>query len=129
MRQTHVDLELGVLRRLTSRAQSAASRMTWRRAMQGRSTRTATIIRLLPRIVPGRTVSRAKSDGAWIICTELARSTTPVLVIGTRTPGRTIEDLLAPILVRVRLPDVVDVALLQKLEAQGLVRIVMPEAP
>jgi hypothetical protein len=115
--------ELAVLHRLVSRARSAASGVLWRQAGQRRATRTATLIRLLPRVVPGRRVARSKVALGWVISTE---PSVAVLTVGVRA-GRTVEELTAPVPVRVHRPDLVDLDLLARLHAAGLVHLEVEE--
>jgi hypothetical protein len=51
------------------------------------------------------------------------------MTIETRTPGRTLDDLAAPLVAHVLRPDLVDVHLLARLESQGLIRVVIAETP
>jgi hypothetical protein len=125
----YLDHELATLRHLVSRTRSAASRLLWRAATQKRTIRIATLVRLLPRIVPDRRISRSKVDGAWLVTIEHAAASIRVMSIQTRTPGRRVEDLTAPISVRIHSPDFVDLTLLEQLEATGLAKVEKMETP
>jgi hypothetical protein len=122
---THLDHELASLRSLASRVNSKATALGWRVAMQQRSTRVATLVRLLPRIVPGRSPVRVKTGAGWVVSV----GDVTVLTLETRTPGRSVDDLAAPFVVRLLHPDPVDGALLEQLESEGLIRVAAAKTP
>jgi DNA-binding LytR/AlgR family response regulator len=87
----------------------------------------ATLVRLLPRIVCGRPVSRQKLTGEWRVSLELADASVHVMTVGTRTAARTLRDLTEPLALRVHRADLVDTHLLERLESAGLVKITPTE--
>jgi hypothetical protein len=126
----HLDVELDALRRMARRTRSAVSQLSWRRAVQGRANRVSTILWLLERVAPGRTVRRVKVKGAWCLTVEdVPNISTLVLVLDTGIGARTLAELKTPPMVRVHRRELVDDELLARLEAAGLVRIVPAETP
>lgn len=64
------------------------------------------MLRMLPRIMPGPALMRAKKNGAWVVSIE--GNTAAVMVIETRPRGTTLADVDAPLRVYVHLPAGVD---------------------
>jgi hypothetical protein len=129
MREADRDLELAQLRRLTSSACAAANREVWRQAMGRRTRAVARIVARLPKLVPGVTTYRVKENGGWTIRVGDGDGSTVVMIVETRTPARTLQDLAQPIAVRVRLPHLVDMMQLGSLEAEGVVKLTVAAAP
>jgi hypothetical protein len=121
---TPLNAELVALKRLSTSVRSVGSRLLWRAAMQKRTTRFASVLRMTKRLVPGESATRRKIRGAWLI--EIPRPFDPVLVmtVVTRTRGRTLEDLEAPILTYVSRRDLANVAVLEQLESRGIIKVV-----
>jgi hypothetical protein len=69
--------------------------------MQARTTRTATLLRMVGRIVRGQAVTKTKVNGCWVIFAELESRTSPVMVVETQPRGRTLADLSGPLIVHV----------------------------
>jgi hypothetical protein len=111
--------ELGLLRQAVSRAEAATRRTRWRLAMQARSTRVSRVLRCAVVAVCAPGATRTKAGGTWTI----AVAGDAVLTVTTRTPGRSIEDLAAPLLVRVLRDDLVERRLLDELALDGSIAI------
>jgi hypothetical protein len=60
----------------------------------------------------------------WLVQAEHESRPADVLLVCTRTAGRTVDDLAAPPTARILRHDLVDSALLEQLEARGLIRAV-----
>jgi hypothetical protein len=120
--------ELKVLRRIVSRTRSVANKVTWRAAVQRRTSRIAGIVRSLPSFVLAPIVSRAKGPEGWlVIVADIDGEDRPALEIVIRTAGRTVESLADPVTVRIHRPDLVDIRRLKELEQDGKVTVVFPE--
>jgi hypothetical protein len=116
--------ELEVMVRLTSIARRATARAAWRAACQRRTTHFSSILRKTARLVPGEPATRTKVPGAWQI--EVERPSSPLLVMSIITKGcRTVADFCQPIPVHVHEPALVDMVLLEELEARSMVQIVV----
>jgi hypothetical protein len=109
--------------RLTSVARRAGSRAAWRVACQRRTTRFATLARMMKRLVPGERTARTKVPGAWRVEVERPSGPLVVMSIVTRARCRSVADFAKPIVVHVHEPELVDVFLLERLEMQGMVRV------
>jgi hypothetical protein len=119
--------ELEVMIRLASVASRAASRSAWRSACQRRTTRFASLLRMIKRLVQGEHATRTKVPGAWRI--EVQRPSGPVLILSviTRARCRTVADFNQPIVVQVHEPELVNVPLLEELEMRGMVTVVLTQ--
>ena len=115
------DLELAVLRHLASRARSVRAGLAWRQAAQRQAIRVARLVRLVPRLVPGLRATRSRVAAGWCVSTDEGGVRADVMTFHTRTARRTLADLIAPFVVRVHRPDLVDVPALGRLESEGLV--------
>jgi hypothetical protein len=111
--------------RLTSVASRSASRYAWRSACQRRTTRFASLLRMMRRLVPGEHATRRKVPGAWLV--EVERPSSPLLVMAviTRARCRTLADFFDSIVVRVHEPEVVNMPLLEELERLAMVKVVL----
>jgi hypothetical protein len=111
--------ELGLLRQAVSRAEAATRRTRWRLAMQARSTRVARVLRYALVAVRAPGATRTKAHGKWTIAVD----GDAVLTITTRTLGRSLEDLAAPLTVHVLRDDLVARHLLDELALDGSIAI------
>ena len=125
-----IDLELVALRQLSSKLTSAASMVTWRSFTQRRMARIAGVLRTLARTIIGTNVSSERVAGSWVFTAMTDSGPVTVAEVVTSTPGRTLDDLAAPILVRVRRPDLLDPLGLGRLEARPHLTVArLQEAP
>lgn len=121
---TPLNAELAVLKRLSTSIRSVGSRLLWRAAMQKRTTRFASVLRMTKRLVPGESATRRKIRGAWLIEAQRPGGAVLVLTVVTRTSGRTLEDLNAPVVICVSRRDLANVPVLGQLESKGIIKIV-----
>jgi hypothetical protein len=89
-----------------------------------RTTRFASVLRMTKRLVPGESATRRKIRGAWLIEAQRPGGAVLVLTVVTRTSGRTLEDLNAPVVICVSRRDLANVAVLGQLESKGIIKIV-----
>lgn len=115
------DAQLRALSAAAKAARSSIARITWRIAVQRRTSRVARILRLLPAAVNGR-LKRTKEQGAWRITVDGVNALVLIL-----ERGRTIEELGRPLPVLVWRPALVDLLRLAELERDGTVRLVLTE--
>ncbi len=111
--QSTFDSELEALRRVTTRISRAANVRAWACAKSLRGSRIARLVRLLPLTVIGVDVRRVRSETGWLLEDRAAGSA--IIQIVTRTRGRTLADLAAPIPVIIMREDLVDAARLHSL--------------
>lgn len=123
---TPADIELRAMKQLAGHVRSAGNKLVWRDAMQKRSTRIARALRILPKLTVKLAAQCTKIDSKWAI--TVPETTTPVLVLITRTSARTVHDLLQPLELQVLHTELVNIPRLRQLERDGLVRLVLPEA-
>jgi hypothetical protein len=116
------DGDIRALTRLASRARSVVASVEWHTAMQRRSIRIGVALRSIAFWVIEEEVRRLKVDGGWALVSTASGAT--IVSIQTRVAGRTVAELAEPVHVRVHAPELVDLAELQCLEHEGLVRIV-----
>ena len=64
------DADLTALRLFSRRVRVVTARISWRAAMQRRSTNVASVLRMLPGILGRRDMRRAKVDGSWIMTVD-----------------------------------------------------------
>lgn len=114
------DADLTALRLFSRRVQVVGARISWRAAMQRRSTNVASVLRMMPGILGRRDVRRAKVDGAWVVTVD----DVDVIAVVVRTPGRNVQQLLEPLPVRILCPERVALVRLAELERRGLAVIV-----
>lgn len=110
-------LELAALKSALKVTQREVRRITWRRAMQARTTLIARVLRAACAAlrVPG---GRARAPMGWEVYAGTADGASmPVLRVLTRTAPRTLVDLAKPIAVVVERDDLVDVDALLELGA------------
>jgi hypothetical protein len=123
------DSELQVLRHLVTRVRSSATKVAWRRAMQRRTARIAGLLRSLATIVLAPTVNRTKAPGSWLVtASDVDGVDRLVLELVTRAAARTVDQLGAPIPIRVHRADLVDRFGLENLQQNGSVDVVSVEA-
>jgi hypothetical protein len=122
--ETPLNAELAALKRLSTSIRSVGSRLLWRTAMQKRTTRFASVLRMTKRLVPNESVTRKKIRGAWLIEAQRPEGTVLVLTVVTRTSGRTLEALEAPVVVYVSRRDLANVAVLEQLASKGTIKVV-----
>ncbi len=93
--------------------------------MQGRARRIGHLLRSVPTLLPRSTTRKEKRRGAWVILVQEPDGESCVAVTyNIYTPGRTVEQLVAPIPVTVHRPDLVDPARLRQLEQRGVAVVV-----
>lgn len=97
--ETALNLELAVTRRLTSKLRSAAHREAWRRTKQARASRIGKLVLAARHVLGAFTVAEERTVRVWRFVD--ADSGSALIELVTETPGRTIADLLIPILVLV----------------------------
>lgn len=123
---TPANAELAAIKRFCSAAQSVASRLRWQSAMQRRTTNFASILRMMRRLVPCGSATRRKVPGAWLLEVQRTDGPSLVLTVVTRNPARTVADLEVPIVTLVHRRDLVNLTVLEQLQARGLIQIVAP---
>lgn len=111
--------ELQTLRRLTKKARSALTRLAWRAAFHRRVVRIATLLRMLPTLVPETQPTRTKSSVGW----DILANGDVVIRLESFTRGRTLTDLEAPVGVRVLQPAQVNITPLLRLQALGHIKL------
>jgi len=122
MPDNQFDSEIASLKRVQGEVCSAANRLVWRAAMQRRMVRIAGLLRTLPSLVVSRGVVRSKGPAGWLVtAVDSAGGTEAVLEVVTRTTGRTVEELAAPIPIRIIRADLVALPRLEELILAGTV--------
>ena len=125
---TELDADLANLKRLTKRARSSAARAVWRAWMLERSTRVAFVLGIAMNAVKLlRDARRVRVPEGWSISVRFFVN--PIMTVASHTAARTIEQLQAPLLVRVHRPDDLDMETMRLLEEDGLVRLEIDPEP
>ena len=120
-RDTAADQELARLKQMTSRAESAVKSTQWRSAMRRRASRISAIVRSIPALLLTDTFAVSKASGTWTVTVEGE----PAIVISTRTSARSLEEVNAPIPVRVLRFELVDPELMLRLFAFEYITFVL----
>ena len=112
-RDTAADQELARVKRLASRAERSMKSRRWRRAMQRRAARVSAVVRALPALILADRFTVSKTSGAWTVTVDGET----VVVISTKTPARSLEEIDAPLPMRVVRFELVNPELVMRLFA------------
>jgi hypothetical protein len=123
------DFELATLRRSLSWIHSQALRLQWRAHMRERTTRISVVLHRVRQAIALSSAYRQKTEAGWVFYALPEDHDTPLAVVQTKTPGRSLDDLRAPIGVIVYVPEHIDVRRLQDDERAGRIRLEMRGAP
>lgn len=113
------DAELGFMKRILSRAESDARRARWRLEMRRRSTRISRALHFVKLAAGGPVVTLVKANGGSDVLVHGSMVATVVIA----TPGRTIEDLRAPLRVVLHRRDALREDVLGRLVTDGSIVI------
>jgi len=117
------DPEIDELSRVVRRLRAVANESSWRRARQERRSRIAIVLRQLRRLFPAPEYHSVHHDFIWaFLRTEAAEL---VASLDTSSPGKTLADIAAPVLVTIFCPYPAGFPGLERLEAEGAIRIVV----